>query len=395
MPRARVELVVILGALTAFAPMSIDMYLPALPTLERVFASAPGTGQLTLAAFFLGFAIGQAGFGPLSDRFGRWLPLLVGLALFTLATVGCALAPSVEALMALRFFEALGACAGVVTARAIVRDLFEPIEAARMFSHLILVMGLAPILAPLAGGWILVHVGWAAIFWTLGGFGLVCLAMAWSRLPETRDPRTVRPLAFGRIAIDYARLLVDRAFMGYALTGGLTIAGMFAYIAASPFVFIELHGVAPDEFGWIFGGNAAGFVVVAQINGAIVRRVGPARLVAIAAVAQVVAALVLLAVVITGFGGIVGLIVPIFVQIATLGFLLPNSAALAMAPHGTIAGIASALLGTLQFGIASFTATGVGIVHDGTALPMASLMAACAIAAFIVHMVLVRPRVRG
>jgi DHA1 family bicyclomycin/chloramphenicol resistance-like MFS transporter len=390
LPRTRLELVVILGALTAFAPMSIDMYLPALPTLEREFGAAAGAGQLTVAAFFLGFAIGQAGFGPLSDRFGRRRPLLVGLAIFTLASAGCAAAASVQGLMALRFLQALGACAGVVTARAVIRDLFEPVEAARMFSHLVLVMGLAPILAPLAGGWILVHVDWEAIFWTLAAFGLACLAAGWLRLPETRDARAVRPLALSRALADYGRLLLDRTFMGYALAGGLNIAGMFAYIAGSPFVFIELHGVAPEDFGWLFGGNAAGYVIASQVNGLIVRRFGPALIVtwAMGALLGWSALLVLAAA--TATGGLPGLVAPIFLLIATLGFLLPNSSALAMAPHGTIAGAASALLGTMQFAIAAFTAWAVGSIHDGTALPMAALIGLCSAAAFAVHWALVR-----
>jgi DHA1 family bicyclomycin/chloramphenicol resistance-like MFS transporter len=370
--------------------MAIDMYLPALPTLERVFGAAAGAGQLTVAAFFLGFAVGQAGFGPLSDRFGRRRPLLVGLVVFTLASAGCAEATSIEGLMALRFLQALGACAGVVTARAVVRDLYDAVEAARMFSHLILVMGLAPILAPLAGGWILVRLGWEAIFWALALFGLACLLAGWFRLPETRDARAVRPLALSRVLADYGRLLADRPFMGYALAGGLNIAGMFAYIAGSPFVFIELHGVAPDAFGWIFGGNAAGYVIASQVNGAIVRRVGPARLVRLSLVGLVLWAAVLLVTAGTGWGGIAGLIAPLFLLIGTLGFLLPNSAALAMAPHGAIAGAASALLGTMQFAIAAVTASAVGSIHDGTALPMAALIGLCAVAGLAVHRRLVR-----
>ncbi|MGH6719264.1 MAG: multidrug effflux MFS transporter [Alphaproteobacteria bacterium] len=386
----RIELIVILGALTAFAPMSIDMYLPALPTLERVFAADTAAVQRTLSAFFLGFAGGQALYGPLIDRFGRKRPLYVGLAVFVLASAGCALAPTIAALTAFRIVQALGACVGVVCARAMVRDLFQPIDAARVFSALILVMGVAPILAPLAGGFVLVHAGWAAIFWTLGAFGLACLAAAWLRLAETHDRASARPLSAARVLADYLRLLTSRLYMGYALTGGLGLAGMFAYIAGAPFLFIELNGVAPEHFGWIFGTNALGFVVAAQINARVVGRWGLHATARAAVVVEAAAMLVLLAVTLADVGGLAALWAPIFVAIATLGFLLPNTTALAMAPFGDMAGVAAALLGTLQFAFAAVTSMAIGLVHDGTAVPLAATMAACAAAGLAANLLLTR-----
>jgi DHA1 family bicyclomycin/chloramphenicol resistance-like MFS transporter len=308
---------------------------------------------------------------------------------FVLASLGCALAPSIEMLWALRLLQALGACAGVVCARAIVRDLFEPTEAARMFSALILVMGVAPILAPLVGGVVLVHAGWRAIFLVLAVFGLACLGAARFRLAETLRPGTARPLVLGTILADYGRLVADRRFMAPALTGGLCLAGMFAYIASSPFVFIELHGVAPQHFGWIFGGNAVGYVVAAQVNGRIVRRFGPAAIARAAVAVMVASAALLVLAAATGTGGAAGLVAPLFVCIAALGFVLPNTAALAMAPFGHIAGFASALLGTLQFTFAAGTTTLVGLVHDGSAMPMAATFAVCALAGFAVNRVLI------
>jgi DHA1 family bicyclomycin/chloramphenicol resistance-like MFS transporter len=382
--RERLELIVILGALTAFAPMAIDMYLPALPTLARVFAADTAAVQRTLSTFFLGFAGGQAFYGPLIDRFGRKPPLYVGLAVFVLASAGCALVASIETLTGLRLLQALGACAGVVTARAMVRDLFQPVDAARVFSALILVMGAAPILAPLIGGFILVHVGWAAIFWALALFGFACLMATVFRLRETHDRAHARSLSLARILRDYAYLMGDRRYMGYALTGGLSLAGMFAYIAGAPFLFIELNGVAPEDFGWIFGANAAGFVIAAQVNGRVVGRFGPHRMARLAVLVEAAAGLVLLAAALLG-GGLIALWSPIFVAIATLGFLLPNTSALAMAPHGRIAGMASALMGTLQFAFAAITSAGIGFVHDGTAVPLAATIAICSCAALAIN----------
>jgi len=389
LPRHRLEIVVLLGSLTAFAPMSIDMYLPALPGIASGLATDIGSVQLTLSSFFLGFALGQALYGPITDRFGRRKPLYAGVALFVLASLGCAAAPSVEALMALRFVQALGACAGVVTSRAMVRDLFDPVEAARVFSALMLVMGVAPILAPLAGGWILVHVGWEAIFLALALFGACCLAAAHFRLPETHDRAHAQPLAVGPILRAYGRLLVDRRYMGYAMVGGINIAGMFAYIAGSPFVFIELYGVSAEHFGWYFGANAGGFILAAQINARLVRRFGLDGLVHTAALCQVGCAAVLLLNALTGWGGLWALFVPLFLLISALGFLLPNSAALAMAPHGRNAGVAAALLGCLQFAIAAVTSSLVGGIHDGTAVPMGAVMAACSALAFAAYRILV------
>ena len=225
---ALLRLTLILGALTAFAPMSIDMYLPGLPALGREFHAAPGTVELTLTAFFVALALGQALYGPLADRFGRKAPLYVGLTLYIVGSVACALAPDIYTLIGMRFVQASGGCAGLVIARAVVRDLFEAQQAARMFSLMMLVMGSAPILAPIAGGHLLVWLGWRSIFWTLAGFGALCLLGAVAWLPETR-PHGARTSdgVLGALRA-YGRLLRDRSFVGYALAGGFAQAGMFA-----------------------------------------------------------------------------------------------------------------------------------------------------------------------
>ncbi len=380
---SRLELIVLLGALTVFAPLATDMYLPALPTLQRVFATSALGVQATLAAFFLGFAAGQVFFGPLTDRFGRRPPLYAGLLLFAAASAGCAVAPSIETLTILRFVQAFGACAGGVIARAMVRDLFDPRESARVYGGLMLVTGLAPMLAPLLGGHLLIWFGWQSIFVVMAALGLLCLAAAHVRLPETHVPNDSHSLAFGRILFGYARLLGHRLYLGFALTSACCMGGVFAYIAGSPFVFIELYGIAAEHFGWFFGVNAFGFVALAQINGRIVQRFSPERLLRAGTLAQVTAAFVLLAASVTGIGGVWGLSVPLFVFIASIGIVLPNAAALAMAPHGAQAGLASALLGVLQFSLGGVTALGVGLLADGSAVPMAAVMTACAVSGFI------------
>ncbi|WP_374441130.1 Bcr/CflA family multidrug efflux MFS transporter [Stella sp.] len=384
----KTELLVILGALTAFAPLSIDMYLPAFPQMEVALGASTDAIQRTLAAFFLGFALGQASYGPVTDRFGRKPPLYFGLGLYVLASIGCALAPSAEALTVLRFVQAVGACSGMVIARAMVRDLFEPRDAARAYSSLMLVTGLAPILAPVIGGAVLVWSGWTTIFWLLAGYAVLALAAVHWRLPETHPADPSRPLAFGRAVVDYARILRDRRYMGYAAGGGLGMAGMFAYIAGSPFVFIDLHGVTAQQYGWVFGLNAIGFVAAAQVNGRLLPAGSHERALRVAMLVQGAAALLLIAAGATGTGGFAGLFAPIFVYVACLGFIMPNAAALAMAPYGRNAGVASALLGTLQFSLAAVASALVGLLHDGSALPMAGTVAAFGLAGLAVNRLL-------
>lgn len=383
-------LTVVLGALSAFAPVSIDMYLPAFPALERAFDASTGAVQTTLAAFFLGFALGQAFFGPITDRFGRKPPLYVSLALYVAASAGCALAPSIEALAGLRFLQAFAACAGVVISRAIVRDLYPPQEAVRIFGALMLVIGLAPMLAPLAGGWLLSFAGWASIFWTLAAFGALCLLAVWLSLPESHPPHARRRLSLVPALQAYLRLLADKRFLGYALSGGFAMAGMFVYIAGSPFVFIELHGVPPQHYGWLFGTNALGLVAASQVNGRLLRPGHSPATLRRANVAQAAIGLALVATAATGAGGLAGVAVPLFLYVASLGFTMPNATALALAPHGANAGVASALLGTLQFGAGALAATLLGALHAGTALPMAALIALCALLALAVNLALTR-----
>ncbi len=382
-----VRLVISLGLLTAFAPMSIDMYLPGFDAMQRDLRTRPEAVQASLVVFFLGLAIGQAVWGPVSDRFGRKRPLLAGIALYAVASVGCALAGSIEALVVARALQALGGCAGIVIARSMVRDLFDAVDAARVFSRLTLVLGAAPILAPLAGGWIVTHLGWRAIFGVLTAFALLCAALAW-RLPESlpaarRTQAAAHPV---RAALHtYAELLRDRRFIAYALAGGLGQAAMFAYIAGAPFVFMQGFGLSPQQFALLFGANALGLIAASQLNHALLARWSSAALLQRALRSLAGWGLAMLALAATGIGGMWGVALPLFIALASLGFSFPNATALALAHQGHRAGSAAALLGSLQFLLATASSTAVGLGGAHSALPMAAVFVAFALGAALVQ----------
>jgi len=386
------ELIVLLGALTAFAPLSIDMYLPALPTIGAAFGAEPGHVQLSLASFFLGLATGQAFYGPISDRFGRKRPLYGGLLLFAIASAGCALATSIDILIVLRFLQALGACSGQVIARAVVRDLFKPRDSARVFSLLLLVMGVSPILAPLIGGQIIRWFEWRMVFWVIAALGFSGLIGVILRVPETHRHENRRSLQLKKVVGVYSELLTDRTFVGYAVTGGLGMAGLYTYIVAAPFVFIELFHVAAQHFGLFFGANAVGLIAASQLNVRLVRRFETDVIIRKALAVEVAAGFLLFAGTALRLIGLAGTAVLLFVYISSVGCLFPNTTALAMAEHGNKAGSASALIGTMQFSLAAIAASAVGAFNNSTALPMAAVIAACGASAFAFYHSLVRQR---
>ncbi|MGV8890635.1 MAG: multidrug effflux MFS transporter [Pseudomonas sp.] len=370
--------ILILGALSAFGPLAIDFYLPAFPAMALAFGTDEKHVQLTLAAYFLGLSIGQLAYGPVADRFGRRIPLLTGLGLFTAASLACAYAPNLEWLIGARFIQALGGCAGMVIARAVVSDKCDAVGSAKVFSQLMLVMGLAPILAPMLGGLLVNTTGWQSIFLVLSGFSaLAGLAVALG-LPESLPAHVPRQPLSGALR-QYGRLLSDPLFLGHALTGGIAIAGMFAYIAGSPFVFIKLYGVPTEHFGWLFGTNAAGFILVAQVNARLLAKRGPALLLVRTVWIYLGAGLALLAVSSLHTAQLWPLLIPLFICIASLGCILPNASACAMNGQGARAGSASAMLGCLQFSVAAGAAALVGVLHDGSAMPMAMVISLCAI----------------
>ncbi|WP_434678209.1 multidrug effflux MFS transporter [Pseudomonas sp. R1-18] len=374
------RIILILGALSAFGPLAIDFYLPGFPAMATYFGTDEKHIQLTLAAYFLGLSLGQLAYGPVADRFGRRIPLLVGVSLFTLASLACAFAPNLEWLIGARFVQALGGCAGMVLARAIVSDKCNAVESAKVFSQLMLVMGLAPILAPMLGGVLVNGAGWQAIFLCLTVFSALCLTAVAIGLPESMPADHPRQPLSGALR-QYANLFKDRVFIGHALTGGIAMAGMFSYIAGSPFVFIKLYGVPAEHYGWLFGTNAAGFILVAQVNARMLRKFGPAWLLSRAVWVYLAAGLIVLGISLLRTEQLWPLLVPLFVCLASLGCIIPNASACAMNGQGRRAGSASALMGFLQFSVAAGAASLVGVLHDGTATPMTMVISLCGVLA--------------
>lgn len=367
----------VLGGLTAFGPLSIDMYLPALPAMAQDLHAGDATLQLTLAAFVLGVGAGQLVLGPLSDAFGRRKPLLAGVALFVVASLLCVLSPTVELLIAARVLQAFGASAGMVIARAAVRDLFSGIEMARFFSMLMLVTGLAPILAPVLGGQLLSLTSWRGIFGALAAFGALLLIVAAFALPETLPAHRRRPARPAGVLRGYLSLLHDRVFVGYALGAGLAFAAMFTYISASSFVLQGTYGLSPQQYSLVFGGGAVGLVLASQVNGRLVARFRQHTLLVTGLVAGTAGALAMVLASLAGLG-LGGVLPPLFVAVASVGLVMPNATSLALADHPEMAGSASALLGVLQFTVGGLTSPIAGLAGEGSALPMALLMAAFA-----------------
>jgi DHA1 family bicyclomycin/chloramphenicol resistance-like MFS transporter len=383
-------LIVLLGALTAFDPLSIDMYLPAFSDIQTEFLTSIDKVELSMSAFFIGMAVGQLFYGPLSDRFGRKRPLIFGMFLYLLATIGCAFAPNIETFIMLRILQALGGCAGMVITRAIIRDLFESKKVAAFLSSMALIMGLAPILAPSIGGFVNSLLGWRAIFGLLAISNIVCLLSIYFLLPETLIKKSSK-LSLGSMLTSYGQLFKERSFVGYLIPDTAIRAGMFAYIAGSPFVFIELFHIPKEHYGWIFGVNALGLMAASQINKRLLKYFDSdtilswsVRVAAIAAISVFISPLV--------SSKVIMLLIPIFFFLATLNFVGPNALAGALSSQGHRAGTASALYGCMQWSLASASSFMVSHFHDGTARPMTGTILGCGIISLVAYQIL-RPRV--
>jgi DHA1 family bicyclomycin/chloramphenicol resistance-like MFS transporter len=377
----RASLVVILGALSAFGPISTDLYLPALPGLARDFDAAPWEVQLTLTTSLAGLALGQLLVGPLSDVLGRRRPLLVGLAAYALASLLCALAPTIPALAVFRFLQGCAGAAGIVIARAVVRDLHSGAAAARLYSLLLLVLGAAPILAPIAGGQLLRVASWRGVFVVLTVTGVVLYAATAALLAETLPRERRRRGGLRDTGRTFRRLARDRVFTGYALAIGGAFGAMFAYISGSPFVLQDVHGVSPQLFGILFAVNAVGLVAAGQANARLVGTFSPRRLFGVGLASMAAGGAALLAVVSVGGLGLAGVLPPLFVVASSFGLVVPNATALALADHPDVAGSASAVLGAFQFLVGAAVAPLVGAAGSRSALPMAATIAVSAAAA--------------
>ena len=374
---------VVLGLLSAIGPFAIDMYLPALPSIGADFGVGTSAVQASLMAFFVALGLGQLVYGPISDMFGRKPPLYFGLGLFIVASIGCALAPSIGWLIAFRFVQGLGACAGTVVPRAVVRDLHTGPEAAKLMSMLMLVFSVSPILAPLAGSGVIALGTWRAVFWFVGiaaVLGLVLLALA---LPETRPAEERRESSIGSALSAYALLLRDRRFLGLVFLGAFGISSFFAYLGNSSFVLIGHYGLTPTEYSLAFSVNAVSFFGVAQLNGVLAKRFGLQRLMRFAVIGYALPMVILFFLFLAGVDSLAVMMVLLFIAFGFLGLVVPSSAVLALDDHGAIAGTASALMGTLQFGAGIVVMGTVGLFLDGTAVPMLAGIAIASVIALI------------
>lgn len=373
--RRPLRTIAILAGISAFGPLTTDVYLPGLPEVGHTFATSPSNVQLTLTACLVGLALGQLVAGPLSDRFGRRRPLLVGLAFFVVASVACTVAPTIYALDAARLVQGLAGAAGIVIARAIVRDLHSGAAAGRYFSALAAVGGVAPIVAPLLGGQLLRIIPWQGIFLVLAAVGVILFVTVATAIPETRGDGPVTERAF-------AILLRDRRFLGYVLGGALAFAAMFSYISASSFVYEGQYGVSPQVYSLLFGLNSLGLTLASILNGRLLSRFRMTTLLTVGLTMTAGGSIALLVCVLAG-AGIAGIVPTLFVAVSGIGMIFPNTVALAMSEHGERAGSASAVIGVVQFTCGAAIAPVVGIAGT-SAVPMAVAMATLGVAAIVV-----------
>ncbi|MFY1671216.1 multidrug effflux MFS transporter [Plantactinospora sp. WMMB334] len=388
--RERLRLVLVLGALIAIGPLTIDMYLPALPAITADFQTAEAAVQLTLTGTLAGLALGQLLIGPLSDALGRRLPLLAGLVLHVIASALCVVAPNIGVLGLLRVLQGLGTAAASVVAMAVVRDLFTGTAFARIFSRLMLVMGAAPVLAPTLGSAVLGWTDWRGVFLALGVLGVVLVTLAAFKLPETLPAHRRRGGGVRGTVRVYRTLLRDRIFVGLVLVAGLAMAALFAYVSGSSFVFQEEYGLDERQFGIVFGAGAVGLIGASQLNVRLLRRYTPQRILVSALAAGALAGLALLGFAATGFGGLPAVLVSLWGVLAASGLAMPNAPALALSRHGEAAGTAAALLGAIQFGIGAILAPLVGVLGNGS-VGMGTVIFAAMVAALAMLLLVVRP----
>jgi MFS transporter, DHA1 family, multidrug resistance protein len=383
MPSSLFRLALVLGLISAVGPFAIDMYLPALPTIGQTLGASPGAVQASLIAFFVSLGVGQVIYGPVSDMVGRKPPLYFGLLLFAAGSVGCALAPDIGTLIALRFVQGLGACAGMVVPRAIVRDLHTGNEAARLMSLLMLVFSVSPILAPLVGSLLIEAAGWRAVFWAVTVASGLSLVLLFTSLPETRPPEERVGSSVASALSAYGVLLRDRYFLGLSLIGGFGVASFFAYLANSSFVLIDHYGLSTRQYGIAFAANAASFIGVSQLTAKLGTRFGLAPMVKVAVTLYAGVMALALALNLAGIDSLAVLLVMLFVGYGFLGLVVPATMVLSMEAHGTIAGTASALGGTLHF------AAGIAVMGllspfaNGNPTPMLWGIAGSALLAFV------------
>ena len=388
--RQRLVYVLVLGSLTALGPFTVDLYLPAFPAIEKDFATSVAAIQLTLTATMVGFALGQLLVGPWSDAVGRRVPLIVATAVHIAASIGVAMAPDIEWVGALRILQGIGAAGGSVVAMAMVRDLFGGLPLVRMLSRLALVMGLAPILAPLIGSQLLLAMDWRGIFWFLTAYGVVVLAAAIFFLVETLPTERRREKGHSTIRERYRALFTDRVFVGVALVAGMTFSGLFAYLSASSFLFQTIFRFSPQEYGALFAVNSLGIMVGVQASSRLAKRIGPQWILLGAVLVMLGSAITIVALDAAG-AGLWGILVPLWFFITACGFAFPCQQVLALVNHGGEAATAASLMGAINFGLAGAISPLVGALGIG-AQSMGVVMASTSIVSVIVILCVVKPK---
>lgn len=374
-------LLIILGSVTAIGPLSIDMYLPAFSAIGRDFNAAESKVQLSLTAYFIGLALSQLFYGPITDRFGRKIPLFFGLTIFVFASIACCFTSNIDQLILLRFLQALGACAGMVIPRAIVRDIFTPEESARVFSHLMLVMGIAPIVAPIVGSMLLTHLGWKAIFVFLTAFGMFCLLVSYFAIPQTKGPNADDKIS-GALR-KYLGILRDRNFLICAVSGGLTMSGLFAYITGSPFVYLQYFALSAKTYSLIFAINAVGFISAAQVNAYFLKKFSMRQILSKVIFVPAITGIALMFIGLNN-PSFWSFTITLFIFLCGVGAIVPNATALALSNQSQHTGSASALLGTLQFTLATIASFAVSMLHDESTTSMIFVIGVCGIMACLV-----------
>lgn len=385
--KSKFLLILILGSLSAIGPFSIDMYLPGFPAIAADLNTTVAHVSLSLSSFFIGISAGQLIYGPVLDRFGRKRPLYFGITLYLLASAACAFATSADALIILRLLQALGGCAGMVAARATVRDVFPVEENAKVFSTLMLVIGISPVIAPTLGGYISATFGWQYVFLVLTLIAAFILAAIHFAFPTTKQPDPTKSLKPSAMIKGYVGVFKEPQFYTYALTGSLASSGLYAYISGSPYVFMELYNVTEKQYGWIFALIALGLIISSQLNSVLLRIYTSEQIIRVALLCQSLAGITLFLGTLFGLIDLFSTIFFIFIFLCCQGFTFPNSSALSLAPFSKNAGTASALLGAIQMGVGTLASAMVSILNNKTALPMTGAMAVCAISSFSVLMV--------
>jgi DHA1 family bicyclomycin/chloramphenicol resistance-like MFS transporter len=385
---------VVLGLLAAVGPFSIDTYLPALPTIAVDLGAPIGATQASLMAFFAAVGLCQVVYGPISDMAGRRPPLYFGLALFVAGSIGCSFSSSIETLIAFRFVQGVGACAAMIIPRAIVRDLHTGPDAARLMSLIMLVFSVSPILAPLSGSALIAVGGWRSIFDAIAVLGILGIALVAFALPETR-PREMRiGASMATTLAGYTRLLRDRYYLGVVLIGGCGLASFFTFLASSSFVYVEHFGLTPTQYSFAFSVNAIGFIGAAQFSGALTQRYGFGPVVRVAVAGFAAMVVTLFVVTLAGIDLLPVLMTMLFLGFACLGLVIPTTAVMSLEAHGEIAGMAAAMMGTIQMLTGAAAIVLVSVFFDGTSLPMVTAIAICAICAFVLSRAIIRPRAR-